>query len=83
MKAIQHFKFQVMKLRAHVEKVRDQALCFFNPIRTEEDHRRALWDICALWDAQPNTPEGKKLDRLALFVDNYERKNISNFWGKD
>lgn len=42
------------------------------PIRTNEDHVEALAEIQRLWDAEPGTPEGDKLDVLATLVDVYE-----------
>lgn len=82
MKIINQLKFQVMKLKAQAANARDKFLCYFNPIKTQGDYFRALWDITALWEAKQGTPEGEKLNRLALYVDDYERKNVSNFWGK-
>jgi HTH-type transcriptional regulator/antitoxin HigA len=44
------------------------------PIRTDEDHARALRRIEQLWNAKPNSPEEAELDVLATLVDAYEEK---------
>ena len=44
------------------------------PIRTDEDHARALRRIERLWNAKPNSPEEAELDVLATLVDAYEEK---------
>ena len=46
-----------------------------HPIRTEEDHLRAIARIEALMSALPNTPEGDELDVLATLVEAYEAKH--------
>ncbi len=43
------------------------------PIRTEEEHRAALAEIERLWNAEPNTPNGDRLEMFAMLVDAYER----------
>ena len=43
------------------------------PIRTEADHRSALKEIERLWGAQPNTPDGDRLEVLAILVERYEK----------
>jgi HTH-type transcriptional regulator/antitoxin HigA len=43
-----------------------------HPIRTEEDHDRAVGRISALMSAKRGTPEGDELDILATLVDAYE-----------
>jgi HTH-type transcriptional regulator/antitoxin HigA len=45
------------------------------PIRTERDYRRTLKLIDQLMDAQPNTPEGDRLDVLATLVEAWEEKH--------
>ncbi len=45
------------------------------PIRTEEDYEAALKEIEALWDAEPNTPEGDRLDVLIMLVEVYEKEH--------
>jgi HTH-type transcriptional regulator/antitoxin HigA len=42
------------------------------PIRTNQDYEQALQQIEALFDAQPNTPEGDMLDILTTLVEVYE-----------
>ena len=44
------------------------------PIRTDEDHARALRRIEQLWNAKPNSPEEAELNILATLVDAYEEK---------
>ena len=45
------------------------------PIRTEEDYQVALEEIERLMDAQPDTPEGDRLDVLATLVEVWEEKH--------
>lgn len=47
------------------------------PIKTENDYKAALAEIERLMDAEPNTPEGDKLDVLTTLVENYEEKHYS------
>src|SRR5689334_13679962 len=42
------------------------------PIRTDEDHAAALAEIERLWGAEAGTPEGDRLDILAVLVEAYE-----------
>lgn len=42
------------------------------PIRTDDDHHRALDEIEALWEAAPGSPEADRLDVLATLVESYE-----------
>jgi HTH-type transcriptional regulator / antitoxin HigA len=44
------------------------------PIRSDEDHRAALAEIEACWDAPEGTDEGDRLDVLLALVDSYEDK---------
>jgi HTH-type transcriptional regulator/antitoxin HigA len=44
------------------------------PIKTEEDYQEALKLIEKLWEANPDTPEGDKLDVLTTLVEVYEEK---------
>lgn len=46
-----------------------------NPIKTKADHKKALAEIEALWEAESNTPDGDRLDVLATLVEAYERKH--------
>lgn len=42
------------------------------PIRTEDDYERALAEVERLWGADPETPEGDRLDVLATLINAYE-----------
>jgi HTH-type transcriptional regulator/antitoxin HigA len=42
------------------------------PIRTEADYHAVLEEIARLFDAQPDTPEGDRLDILTTLVEGYE-----------
>jgi HTH-type transcriptional regulator / antitoxin HigA len=44
------------------------------PIRTDDDHRRALAEIEKLWGAADGTPAGDKLDVLVTLVETYEER---------
>ena len=46
------------------------------PIRTEEDHKKAVARISELMDATWGSPEGDELDVLATLVDAYEREHF-------
>ena len=46
------------------------------PIRSAEDHERALERIEALMSAEYGTPEGDELDVLSTLVDAYEREHF-------
>jgi HTH-type transcriptional regulator/antitoxin HigA len=45
------------------------------PIRTDADYRAALKEIENLMMAEPDTPEGEKLDVLTTLVEAYEAKH--------
>jgi len=45
------------------------------PIRNEEDHETALAEIDALWDADPATAEGDRLEVLVTLVEAYEAEH--------
>ena len=45
------------------------------PIKTEPDYRAALREIETLMSAQPDSPEGEKLDVLTTLIEAYERKH--------
>lgn len=47
-----------------------------NPIYTDEDHEVALREIEQLWNAEPGTPEGDRLDILFTLVEAYEKKHF-------
>ena len=46
------------------------------PIKTDADYRPALKEVESLMMAEPNTPEGEKLDILVTLIEAYERKNF-------
>lgn len=46
------------------------------PIRTDDDHRLALQEIETLWAAESGTPEGDRLEVLAILVEDYESRNF-------
>lgn len=46
------------------------------PIRTEDDHHRALREIEALWNAPEGSPDADKLEVLAILVEDYESRNF-------
>ncbi len=48
-----------------------------HPIRTEADYERALEEIAALVEKDPelDTPEGERLELLSLVVKDYEEKH--------
>lgn len=43
------------------------------PIKTDADFRAALAEIERLWDAEPQMPDGDRLDILVTLVEAYER----------
>lgn len=45
------------------------------PIKTEADFRAALAEIERLWDAEPDTPDGDRLDVMMTLVEAYERRH--------
>ncbi|MGM0575991.1 MAG: helix-turn-helix domain-containing protein [Myxococcota bacterium] len=45
------------------------------PIRTDEDHARALERVEELWGAEPGTPEGDELEVLVTLIDDYEERH--------
>lgn len=45
------------------------------PIKTEIDYQTALDDIAQLFDAEPNTPDGDKLEILTTLVQAYEEEH--------
>lgn len=42
------------------------------PIRTDEEHRAALAEIDALWDAPESSPDATRFDALVALVEAYE-----------
>jgi HTH-type transcriptional regulator/antitoxin HigA len=45
-----------------------------HPIKTEADYRAALAEVERLFDAQPDTPEGDRLDILTTLIEAYEAR---------
>jgi HTH-type transcriptional regulator / antitoxin HigA len=45
------------------------------PIRTKADYRTALKEAERLWDADPGTPEGDRVDVLVTLIEVYEAKH--------
>jgi HTH-type transcriptional regulator / antitoxin HigA len=43
-----------------------------HPIKTEADYQMALAEVEQLFDAQPGTPEGDRLDILTTLIEAYE-----------
>ena len=46
------------------------------PIKTEEDYRATLREIEILMSAEPESPEGERLDVLVTLVEAYERQHF-------
>ena len=46
------------------------------PIKTDEDYRANLLEIESLMNAEPDTPEGERLDVLVTLVESYEQKHF-------
>ena len=46
-----------------------------HPIKTERDYDAALAEVEALWGAEPDPPEGDKLDVLSTLVEAYEARH--------
>jgi HTH-type transcriptional regulator/antitoxin HigA len=46
-----------------------------SPIKTEADYDTALAEITGLMDAEPDTPEGDRLDVLVTLVEAYEERH--------
>ena len=46
------------------------------PIKTEEDYRATLREIESLMRAEPESPEGERLDVLVTLVEAYERQHF-------
>ena len=42
------------------------------PIRTKADYRAALKEVERLWDAEPGTPDGDRVDVLVTLIEAYE-----------
>nr|WP_249158176.1 helix-turn-helix domain-containing protein [Bradyrhizobium jicamae] len=46
-----------------------------HPIRTKADYEAAIAEIERLWNAEPGTDDGDKLDILATLVERYENEH--------
>ncbi len=46
------------------------------PIKTNADYRAALKEVESLMTAEPNTPEGEKLDILVTLIEAFEYKHF-------
>ena len=46
-----------------------------SPIKTEKEYLASLQEIERLFDSKPNTPNGNKLDVLAMLVQKYEEEH--------
>lgn len=46
-----------------------------HPIRTEADYEAAIAEIERLWNAEPGSDDGDKLDILATLVERYENEH--------
>jgi len=46
------------------------------PIRTKADYRAALKEVERLWDANPGTPEGDRVDVLVTLIEAYEERHF-------
>ena len=47
------------------------------PIRTKSDYRVALREVERLWDAEPGTPDGDRVEVLVTLIEAYEAKHHS------
>jgi HTH-type transcriptional regulator / antitoxin HigA len=46
------------------------------PIKTKADHRAALKEVERLWDADPGTPGGDRIDVLVTLIEAYEAEHF-------
>jgi len=46
------------------------------PIKTKADHRAALKEVERLWEAEPGTPAGDRIDVLVTLIEAYEAKHF-------
>ena len=46
------------------------------PIKTKADYRTALKEVERLWDADPGTPDGDRVDILTTLIEAYEAKHF-------
>ncbi len=50
------------------------------PIRTEADYEALLKEADSLWDVEPGTPEGDRLEIILTLLDAYESKAFPIAW---
>jgi len=46
------------------------------PIKTKAGHRAALKEVERLWNAEPGTPDGDRVDVLVTLIEAYEAKHF-------
>lgn len=46
------------------------------PIKTKTDHRAALKEVERLWEAEPGTPDGDRVEVLVTLIEAYEAKHF-------
>jgi len=46
-----------------------------SPVKTKQDHTNALNRVEALWEVQPNTPEGDEFEILVTLIHVYESEH--------
>lgn len=47
------------------------------PLKTEEDYKKAIKQLELLFDAAPNTADGKIAEILTFLIENYEYDSMS------
>ncbi|WP_311567880.1 hypothetical protein [Photobacterium arenosum] len=60
---------------AHADELAEVSFTEMGIDASESDYKMALKRIEALFDAEPNTPEGDELEKLISFVEAYENKH--------
>jgi HTH-type transcriptional regulator/antitoxin HigA len=50
----------------------EERLMEIRPIRTKSDYRAALKEVERLWEADPGTPDGDRVDVLVTLIEAYE-----------
>ena len=65
---MQYFHFETIILRDRIMKIK--------PIKTEQDYQVALKEIASLMAAEPDSPDGEKLDVMVTLVEDYEDKHF-------
>lgn len=48
----------------------------YKVLKTKAEYREAMKELDRVFDAKPNTPEGEKLELLALLIDDYEERHF-------